>query len=279
MKRRRGVIAYLAICTALLFALALLSQNTPPSVAGPAGATGAQGATGAAGATGATGPQGSTGATGATGATGPTGPTGPQGAVPALTSAHIFVGNVSNVGTDVALTGDVSMTNAGLSKVIQVNGAAVPTSYSECQTLTSNGSGRLVAAQFFPCMEAKLSLTAQTANASGTLFVTGAAGLYRITSAAFLTTVAGSSSTLPGFTYSYVWNGVSRTQTLTGSSSANTTSAQTQGPLNYGTTGTSASSVFYSDTGDTITYAGTGYASSPATTMQYTVVFTLERLL
>ena len=37
--------------------------------------------------------------------------------VPALTSAHIFVGNVSNVATDVAMTGDISITNAGLTAI------------------------------------------------------------------------------------------------------------------------------------------------------------------
>ena len=37
--------------------------------------------------------------------------------VPALTSAHLFVGNVSNVATDVAMTGDISITNAGLTAI------------------------------------------------------------------------------------------------------------------------------------------------------------------
>jgi hypothetical protein len=36
------------------------------------------------------------------------------GSVAALTSAHIFVGNGSNVGTDVAVSGDVTISNAGV---------------------------------------------------------------------------------------------------------------------------------------------------------------------
>ena len=35
----------------------------------------------------------------------------------ALTSAHLFVGNVSNVATDVAMTGDISITNAGVTAI------------------------------------------------------------------------------------------------------------------------------------------------------------------
>lgn len=35
----------------------------------------------------------------------------------ALTSAHIFVGNASNVATDVAMTGDIAITNAGVTSI------------------------------------------------------------------------------------------------------------------------------------------------------------------
>jgi len=40
------------------------------------------------------------------------------GSIAALASGHIFVGNGSNVGTDVAVSGDVSITNAGVTSVI-----------------------------------------------------------------------------------------------------------------------------------------------------------------
>lgn len=43
----------------------------------------------------------------------------------ALTGAHLFVGNGSNVATDVALTGDVSITNAGVSTVTNVAAANI----------------------------------------------------------------------------------------------------------------------------------------------------------
>lgn len=42
----------------------------------------------------------------------------------ALTSAHVYVGNGSNIATDAALTGDVSLTNAGASTVIAVSALA-----------------------------------------------------------------------------------------------------------------------------------------------------------
>ncbi len=40
-----------------------------------------------------------------------------SGLSPALTSAHIFVGNGSNIATDTALTGDVSITNTGVTSI------------------------------------------------------------------------------------------------------------------------------------------------------------------
>lgn len=39
------------------------------------------------------------------------------GSVSALTAAHIFVGNVANVGTDVAMSGDISIDNAGATAI------------------------------------------------------------------------------------------------------------------------------------------------------------------
>ena len=42
-----------------------------------------------------------------------------------LTSAHIFVGNASNVATSVAMSGDVSITNAGATTVGSIGGHAV----------------------------------------------------------------------------------------------------------------------------------------------------------
>lgn len=42
-----------------------------------------------------------------------------------LTSAHIFVGNGSNIATDVAMSGDVSITNTGATTVGKINGTAI----------------------------------------------------------------------------------------------------------------------------------------------------------
>lgn len=39
------------------------------------------------------------------------------GGLPALTDAHIFVGNAGNVATDVAVTGDIGITNAGVTSI------------------------------------------------------------------------------------------------------------------------------------------------------------------
>lgn len=79
----------------------------PRGVPGPPGATGA---TGPAGATGATGATGNTGATGATGASGPL--TGS-----ALNSANIIVGNASNISAAVTVTGDITISNTGVTAI------------------------------------------------------------------------------------------------------------------------------------------------------------------
>ena len=61
----------------------------------------------------------------------------------ALTSAHLYVGNGSNLPADVAASGDVSLANTGAFTVIQVNGAAVPAS---AKILGSNSSCQAIAA-------------------------------------------------------------------------------------------------------------------------------------
>ncbi len=53
-----------------------------------------------------------------------------------LTSAHILVGNGSNVATDVAMTGDVSITNAGVTTVVTVGGSTAANIHSA--ELTAN---------------------------------------------------------------------------------------------------------------------------------------------
>jgi len=62
----------------------------------------------------------------------------------ALTSAHIFVGNGSNVATDVAMTGDIAITNAGVtsySGTVPVNkGGTGQTSLTAHDVLVGNGT-------------------------------------------------------------------------------------------------------------------------------------------
>lgn len=61
----------------------------------------------------------------------------------ALTNGHIFVGNASNIATDVAMSGDISITNAGLTAIVAgviVNAdinAAAAIAFSKLAALTS----------------------------------------------------------------------------------------------------------------------------------------------
>jgi hypothetical protein len=197
-----------------------------------------------------------------------------------LTSAHLLVGNGSNLPADVAASGDVSLTNAGAFTVTQVNGGALPASGSR---LTVNPSGQIVASsgqnQYGYAPVAILDSAGNTANISGTLFATTAAGVYRISALCFLTTAAGTSSTVPSSTISFTWNGVARSNlALTATSGVNTTSVQLQAPPNYGAAGQTVSAIFFADASTNITYATGSYASNPAATMQYRLILVLERL-
>ncbi len=66
-----------------------------------------------------------------------------------LTSAHILVGNGSNVATDVAMTGDISITNAGVTAyagtVPVTKGGTNITSYTKGDILAASGASTLVA--------------------------------------------------------------------------------------------------------------------------------------
>lgn len=65
----------------------------------------------------------------------------------ALTSAHIFVGNVSNVATDVALSGDATLANSGALTLNTVNASPTTSgSASHSTILTVNGKGLVTAA-------------------------------------------------------------------------------------------------------------------------------------
>jgi hypothetical protein len=89
----------------------------------------------------------------------------------ALTSAHLYVGNASNLPADVALTGDSTLTNAGLMTNTAINGGAFPTSAS---VIGSNGSAQPVTATAHgiqapqDCNDASGSGTAQTCSTTVT---------------------------------------------------------------------------------------------------------------
>ncbi len=59
----------------------------------------------------------------------------------ALSTAHIFVGNVSNIATDVALSGDGTLSSSGSLSVTKILGNTIPVNASG--VLTNNGSGTL----------------------------------------------------------------------------------------------------------------------------------------
>jgi hypothetical protein len=58
-----------------------------------------------------------------------------------LTNAHILVGNVSSIATDVALTGDASIINTGVLTVTKINGVALgATTATNANLLIANGT-------------------------------------------------------------------------------------------------------------------------------------------
>lgn len=58
-----------------------------------------------------------------------------------LSAGHMFVGNGSNIASDVAMSGDVSLSSAGFTTVNRILGNAIPANASG--SLTNNGSGVL----------------------------------------------------------------------------------------------------------------------------------------
>lgn len=97
----------------------------------------------------------------------------------ALTSAHIFVGNSSNVATDVAMTGDISITNTGVTAIVAgviVNAdinAAAAIDFSKLAALASGnilvGSAGNVATSVAVTGDVTISNAGVTAIAAGVI--------------------------------------------------------------------------------------------------------------
>jgi hypothetical protein len=96
-----------------------------------------------------------------------------------LTSAHVMVGNSSNVATDTAMTGDVSITNAGVTSISAgLTSAKVPVGvaagYKIARGITALGGTNptTVASGLTTVTGLALTLDRNSSLASGTAFVT-----------------------------------------------------------------------------------------------------------
>lgn len=106
------------------------------------------------------------------------------------------------------------------------------------------------------------------AGAAKTMFTPTAPGMWTIKAFMGITTVAGTSSTSPSLTLGYTdAGGIARTLVIFATSGANTTATSAQFTANIYTNGSTA-----------VTITSAGYASNPATTMQYDMAVTAEQL-
>jgi len=96
----------------------------------------------------------------------------------ALTSAHLYVGNGSNLPVDVAASGDVTLANTGAFTVTQVEGAAIPASSF---FLGSNSSSQLIAAQPFVVNAKTATYQVLAADFAGCKTIPAASGTFTVT--------------------------------------------------------------------------------------------------
>jgi hypothetical protein len=85
-----------------------------------------------------------------------------------LTSAHLLVGNSSNVATDRAITGDLSISNTGVTTVASVNGVK----FASGITALDGSNPTTVATGLASITGLALTLNRSSSLASGTAFVT-----------------------------------------------------------------------------------------------------------
>lgn len=136
--------------------------------------------------------------------------------------------------------------------------------------LVDTYNGTAVVSNGVPAVVAQVNATGQTANITPavTMYTTPAAdGFYRLIGEIIVTTVAGVSSTLPGIAITFVNGDNATTQTATPVASNGGNLLTTRGQFLL---------VFYANASSAITYATNGYASNPATTMQYSLRLRLE---
>lgn len=81
----------------------------------------------------------------------------------ALTSTHLFIGNGSNVAADTALSGDVTITNAGVSTVGKVLGVGAGVTATQTISFTVSTTKRV-----WPCDATAGNVTATLPAATGT---------------------------------------------------------------------------------------------------------------
>jgi hypothetical protein len=96
-----------------------------------------------------------------------------------LTSAHLLVGNGSNVATDVAVTGDVAITNAGVTSIaagittgLLTSGVAAGYKIARGITALDGSNPTPVATGLTTVLGFSATLNRSTAITSGTAFVT-----------------------------------------------------------------------------------------------------------
>ncbi len=92
-----------------------------------------------------------------------------------LTSAHLFVGSGSNVPTDVAASGDVSLANTGAFTVTGLNGAATATTGTEATVLHSVTAGTAAASKAV-VLDANLAVAGAKVGLGAGATATGAGG-------------------------------------------------------------------------------------------------------
>lgn len=98
-----------------------------------------------------------------------------------LTSAHILVGSAGNVATDVAVTGDISLTNGGVtaySGTVPTNkgGTSLTSAGTSGNLLISNGTDWVSAAYNEPFMARNYSIAASVSSNALTITLNNAAG-------------------------------------------------------------------------------------------------------